>query len=140
MEAEEADEQGWYRMETASMRLQLWLPSSNKSVSKRRQPRGWPRQIERQTSGRRGCRRPKRRWPSLRKLIRAKTNQLEAQLCNGVADDSPLAGSLRGEITEARERLQLAGVVLTAPPPPKKTHKGMRTCLDVIRNICGLFV
>ena len=80
---------------------------------------------------------------AIRKLIRAKTNQLEAQLCNGVADDSPLAGSLRGEITEARERLQLAGVVLTARPHrrrQKKTHKGMRSCLDVIKNICGLLV
>ena len=50
---------------------------------------------------------------ALRKLIKAKTNQLEAQLTNGVAGDSPLARGLRGEITDARERLQRAGVVLT---------------------------
>ena len=56
---------------------------------------------------------------ALRKLMSVKTNELEAHLCNGVADDSPLAGSLRGEITEARERLQLAGVVLTVPPPKR---------------------
>ena len=57
---------------------------------------------------------------ALRKLIRTKTNQLEAQLCNDVSEDSPLAVALLDQITEAKEQLHGAGVKLTSPPAPKK--------------------
>ena len=57
---------------------------------------------------------------ALRKLIRNRTNELELEACNGLSEDSPLAISLRGQITEARERLQGAGVVLSSPSPHKK--------------------
>ena len=57
---------------------------------------------------------------ALRRLIRNRTNKLELEACNGLSEDSPLAISLRGQITEARERLQGAGVVLSSPSPHKK--------------------
>ena len=60
---------------------------------------------------------------ALRKLIRTKTNQLEAQLCNDVSEDSPLAVALLDQITEAKEQLQGAGVKLTSPPPKKKRNR-----------------
>ena len=59
---------------------------------------------------------------ALRRLMSAKTNALEAQLCNGVADDSPLAGSLRGEITEARERLPASARAWCSPYRRQKEY------------------
>jgi hypothetical protein len=57
---------------------------------------------------------------ALRRLIRAKTNELEAQLCNGATEDCPLALGLLNQITEAKERLQGAGVVLVLEESAKK--------------------
>ena len=57
---------------------------------------------------------------ALRRLIRAKTNELEAQLCNGATEDCPLAVGLLNQITEAKERLQGAGVVLVLEESAKK--------------------
>ena len=140
VEAEEADEEDWYG---DSLNEAAALAAEQQQERQQEEAAARMAEADREADEREARTLTAKEEMAIRKLIRAKTNQLEAQLCNGVADDSPLAGSLRGEITEARERLQLAGVVLTARPHrrrQKKTHKGMRSCLDVIKNICGLLV
>ena len=110
VEGEDGEEEGWYG---ESINEAAAVAAEQQRERQQEQAAARMAEADREAEEREARTLTARDEMALRKLIKAKTNQLEAQLTNGVLDDSPLACGLRGEITDARERLQRAGVVLT---------------------------
>ena len=110
IEGEDGEEEGWYG---ESINEAAAVAAEQQRERQQEEAAARMAEADREAEEREARTLTARDEMALRKLIKAKTNQLEAQFTNGVLDDSPLACGLRGEITDARERLQRAGVVLT---------------------------